>query len=329
MSKIDLTSAASNAGKAPDYSQKSCWYQIPEITKDIDTFYIPATEYIASSFEEGASDYAEIGNAEVLAGAPIEYDAHASAFQDSTNVFMPYYRQSGLRFAGEVWKETGTIDAAISGIPYDDITAALDYYFENYNEERPFIIAGHSQGSAMTKLVLKKYFKEHPEYYERMVAAYVVGYAVTKSELEEYPHLKFATGEADTGVIVSWNTEGPKNSEENVATAVLLPGAISINPLNWMLDDTYAPASENLGSYMPNEETGENEIVDVGADAQVNPERGVVVTNAAVEPLPEELAAVAAEFFGPDGRHASDYSYYYNNIKDNVAKRIAAYQAGR
>lgn len=80
---------------------------------------------------------------------------------------------------------------------------------------------------------------------------------------------------------------------------------------------------------MPNEETGENEIVDVGADAQVNPERGVVVTNAAVEPLPEELAAVAAEFFGPDGRHASDYSYYYNNIKDNAKKRIAAYKAGR
>ena len=27
--------------------------------------------------------------------------------------------------------------------------------------------------------------------------------------------------------------------------------------------------------------------------------------------------------------HASDYSYYYNNIKDNVAKRIAAYRASR
>jgi hypothetical protein len=34
---------------------------------------------------------------------------------------------------------------------------------------------------------------------------------------------------------------------------------------------------------------------------------------------------VAAEFFGPDGRHGEDYAFYYNNIKDNVAKRIAAY----
>jgi hypothetical protein len=62
-----------------------------------------------------------------------------------------------------------------------------------------------------------------------------------------------------------WNTEGPKNVEENVSTAVVRPNAICINPLNWRLDDTYAPASENLGSYMPNAETGEYEITDVGA----------------------------------------------------------------
>ncbi|SDC75804.1 hypothetical protein SAMN04487864_1211, partial [Succiniclasticum ruminis] len=34
-------------------------------------------------------------------------------------------------------------------------------------------------------------------------------------------------------------------------------------------------------------------------------------------------------FFGPDGRHDCDYIYYYNNIRDNVAKRIAAYKTGR
>ena len=158
-----------------------------------------------------------------------------------------------------------------------------------------------------------------------MVAAYLIGYSVTKDDLEEYPHLKFATGESDTGVIISWNTEGKKNVEENAHNVVVLPNAISINPLNWKLDDTYAPASENLGSYMPNEKTGVYEFTDVGADAQIDLARGVVVTNAKTEPLPEELVEIANEFFGPDGRHASDYSYYYNNIKDNVAKRIAAY----
>lgn len=313
--------------KTPDYSQKECWYKIPSITKDVDTFFIYPTEYIG--FNEGDPNYAPLDNEEMVQGAEIIYMSQANVFEDSTNLFMPYYRQAGLRYAGEVWKKTGNIDAAISGIPYEDITAALDYYFENYNNGRPFILAGHSQGSGIAKLVLKKYFKEHAEYYKRMVAAYVIGYAVTQDELDDYPHLKFATGENDTGVIISWNTEGPKNAEENVKTAVLLPNAISINPLNWKRDDTYAPASENLGSLVPNIDAGRFEIGEVGADAQVIPSRGVVVTHAEMEPIPDELLDLFNESFGPDGRHESDYAFYYNNIKDNVAKRIANYKSSR
>ena len=36
--------------EAPDYSREECWFKIPEISKDIDTFYVYATEYIMSSF---------------------------------------------------------------------------------------------------------------------------------------------------------------------------------------------------------------------------------------------------------------------------------------
>lgn len=311
----------------PDYSQKSSWYQIPEITKDVDTFYILATEYMG--FDEGAPNYAAMDEPEMVESAPFQYATNASAFEESTNVFLPFYRQSSLKYAGEVWRRDGNGDAALSGIPYEDITAALDYYFENYNNGRPFILASHSQGSAISKLVLKKYFKEHPEYYSRMVAAYVIGYAVTKDDLDANPHLKFASGESDTGVIISWNTEGKGNVENNVKTCVLYPNAISINPLNWKLDGTYAPTSENLGSLMLNEEQTQFVIGDVGADAQVIPERGVILTNAQIEPIPPEIAAVATEFFGPDGRHESDYTFYYNNIKANVAKRIATFKAGK
>ena len=191
----------------------------------------------------------------------------------------------------------------------------------NYNNGRPFILAGHSQGSAICTLVLQKYFKEHPEYYKRMVAAYIIGFSVTKDELKANPHLKFATGENDTGVIVSWNTEGAKNIKTNAPNAATLPNAISINPLNWKLDATYAPASKNLGSLVPDEKTGKTRIGDLGADAQVVPARGVIVTNAKFEPM--ELT----ELFGPQSFHNGDYIFYYNNLKDNVAKRIAAYRS--
>ena len=157
-----------------DYSKKENWYQIPEITKDVDTFYIYATEYIMSSLMEGAPEYASLDNEEMLQGAAGEYQLHATAYADATNVFMPYYRQCGMTVMKRAWKETGNVDAAIGGMPYGDIVAALDYYFEHLNGGRPFIIAGHSQGSAITKMVLKRYFKEHPDYYKRMVAAYPI-----------------------------------------------------------------------------------------------------------------------------------------------------------
>ena len=311
------STAAASAGKAPDYSQKSSWYQIPKVTKDVDTFFVYPTEYMAAN--EGDPDYAPLDNAEMLAGVKTNYPILASVYEDSTNVFMPYYRQAGMMFAAEEAKKSGDPRTAFATVPYSDITAALDYYFENYNNGRPFIIAGHSQGSGIVSLVLKDYFNEHPDYYERMIAAYVIGFSITKEYLEENTHLKFATGESDTGVIVSWNTEGPKNVEQNASNVVLLPNAISINPLNWKLDETYAPASENLGSRVLNEKTGEYEIKDIGADAKVVLNRGSVLTNADTEP-------VGGDTFGPQSYHNGDYALFFNNIKENVAKRIATYK---
>ena len=102
---------------------------------------------------------------------------------------------------------------------------------------------------------------------------------------------------------------------------VVLPGAISINPLNWKRDETYAPASMNKGSVVLNEETGELEVVDLGVDAQVHLARGVIVTNttAPVTDMPD--------YFGPASFHENDYSFFYCNLKENVAKRVAAWKA--
>ena len=303
-----------------DYSQKEHWYKIPEITKEVDTFFIYPTDYMAAN--EGDPDFAPLDNPEMLEGVEFDHLALSSVYEDATNLFMPYYRQAGMRYAAAVGRKTGDPRAAFATTPYGDITAALDYYFENYNNGRPFILAGHSQGSGIASLVLMNYFKEHPKYYERMVAAYIIGFAITKDYLEANPHLKFATGESDTGVIISWNTEGPKNVEGNARNTVVLPNAISINPLNWKLDETYAPASENLGSFVLNKETNKFEIGDIGADAQVVLSRGVILTNADSDPMGGE------EFFGPQSFHNGDYTFYYNNIKDNVAKRVAAYVSG-
>lgn len=304
---------------APDYAREDCWLQIPEITREVDTFFVYPTEYVGA--KEGDPDYAPLDNPDMREGAGNDRIIMASAFEDATNVFIPYYRQCSAYAMKRAYDSTGDVRAALAGIPYEDITAALDYYFENYNNGRPFIIASHSQDSAINSLVLKDYFREHPEYYERMVAAYLIGFSITKDYLDANPHLTFAAGESDTGVIVSWNTEGKQNVEENATNVVVMPGAISINPLSWKLDDEYAPASENLGSLLIDENAGTVSIGDIGADAQIDTQRGVIVTNAKSDPI------ALSQFFGPASFHNGDYTFYYNNIKDNVARRIVAYMA--
>jgi len=315
-----MSTLNNNLTKAIDYSQRTKWYKQPKITKEFDTFYIYSTMYFG--INEGDPDYATLDNAEMLAGIDIEHAIKSSVFEESTNLFIPFYRQSSMKYAAEIFQEDGSIDAALVGMPYGDITAALDYYFKNFNNGRPFIIAGHSQGAAILRLVLKKYFKEHPDYYKRMVAAYAIGYSITKEDLEANPHMKFATGETDTGVIISWHAEGPKNVEANapIPNVIIAKNGIAINPLNWKLDETYAPASENLGSIVGDEKTGKTEIRDIDGDAQVCLARGTVVTNA--KAVPNEMTDLA----GPQCYHQDDYAIFYNNIKANVAKRIAAYK---
>lgn len=304
------------AAVAPvDYSDKNNWMRQPDVTKDVDTVYIYPTEYIDDS--EGAPMFADINEKSMREPAQYTYLMQGTAYEDSTNVFVPFYRQINMAFASKLsGKEP---DAAFRGVPKTDVFAALDYYFKNLNGGRPFILAGHSQGSMMQSFVLAEYMKAHSEYLNRMVAAYVIGYSITENYLKANPHLKFAEKADDTGVIISWNTEGAANVDKK--NIVVLPSAISINPLNWKRDETYASAAENLGGYIYNEKSGKLEIVPNAADAQINLKRGVVITTT------KTVAPVSyTTIFGPDSYHESDYSLYYNNIKDNVAKRVAAYK---
>ena len=300
-----------------DYSDKANWLSLPERTKPYDTFYIYPSAY--EDYSEGAPVIGSIDDKGMHAGAQADLEEQGTAYETSTNVFAPYYRQ--MNFAAVMKATPEERNKVLSGTPLQDLYAALDYYFENYNEGRPFILAGHSQGSQMLTYILSEYMGKHPEYLKRMIAAYVIGYSITDDFLAKNKHLKFAEGADDTGVIISWNTEGPGNKDQK--NFVVLDGAISINPINWKLDDTYAPASENLGARIMNATTGKYEIIPEAADAKVDTERGVVVTTTKViEPIDDSLGMG----FGPDSFHHADYSLYYNNIVANVAERCAAYQ---
>ncbi|MBQ7567911.1 DUF3089 domain-containing protein [bacterium] len=325
---IDKNSASGPAQQdesTTDYADPASWYKIPEITKDADTFYIYPTVFI--DIRESAQNYASIGNPIMTAGVRMNYELQACVFEESTNLFVPYYRQANLKVLLQEYAyapDFDITDLLKDRSPQRDIWAALDYYFDNLNNGRPFILAGHSQGSTLARMILKDYFKEHPEYYERMIAAYVLGFSITKDDLEQNPHLRFAERPDDTGVIVSWNIEGPGN--KNAQNIVVLENSVSINPLNWKRDDTYASADENHGSWRLNEKTNRYELANLHADAQVDPERGVVICTTRETPF-IYVGAGLPELFGPESFNKGDYSLYFKNIQENIKTRIEAWKS--
>ena len=175
------------------------------------------------------------------AGEKAKFSLSATAFETVANIYSPYYRQSSAEVLLLPHAEQNKV---IGGAPTQDGLAAFDYYIEHFNKGRPFILAGHSQGSNVMVNVLAQYMGRHPDVYRRMIVAYVIGYSVTADYLAKNPELRFASGPDDTGVIVSYNTVAPTLK---MPDPVVWPGAMVINPITWTRTEATATPDQNLG----------------------------------------------------------------------------------
>jgi len=296
---------------ATDYSNPDNWMvQTTNPTHEVDVFYLYPTSVpgdcktLVGQIEEGMKHRA-YGN----------YLKGAEAFSSFTNMYAPYYRQ--ISGTGILTCKTADdlTQLCHDNEPRTDVYAALDYYFKHFNNGRPFVLASHSQGTAMMKSVMSEYMKMHPKYMKRMVAAYLVGFNITQKWLDDN-NLKFAEGETDTGVIISWHAEAPGATMFNLC---LSGGALSINPLNWKRDATPASIEENKGSVLVNTETNERQEVNGIADATLDLNRGVVIVTTTDNYIP------ANPVFGDKSFHLDEWLFYFQNVKENCWKRIAAY----
>lgn len=300
----------------PDYSKAKYWLSLPASSeKRVDVFFVYPTAW--SKIKKNDPNICDIDNPSMLEGSKITFNAQATAFETVGNLYSPYYRQADISCYTDL--SIDKRDSVIGGIPATEVISAFDYYIKNYNNGRPFILAGHSQGSNVLLFLLSKYMRENPDVYKRMIAAYVIGYSVTKDYLVKNPHLKFAEGSDDTGVIISYNTEAPGVNAKNI---VLLPGAISINPINWSREENPAKAEENLGSLkIDNVWNVTERNVKYFADARVDKTRGVVICSTA----DADKLAPANKTFPKGVFHSYDYPFYYYNIRENAEKRTEKY----
>lgn len=298
------------------YADPSQWISLPPTAlKPVDVFYLYPTVYARTS--DTASIYSERDDATLRGQATMAFQLQATAFAQVANLYAPMYRQ--VDAATVLSLPFDQRDSLLQQAPLEDAIAAFDYYIQHYNHDRPFILAGHSQGSDVLKLLLAGYMQEHPEVYARMVAAYCIGASITPAFLAEYSHLKFAQKSDDTQVIISYNTEGPGVTEPNL---IVSKDALVINPLSWSRTEEPVDAQNNLGSLLPGP-NGNPALLAGIADARLDLSRSVVICSTVEGKLP--VLASSAHF--PKGvYHSFDYALYYANIAENAMQRFTAYQ---
>ncbi len=226
-----------------DYRREENWLCCPHqaLSYPADVFYLCPTGYIKTP--KGPMT-CTVDNRGMRLRLQEHLEHCASAFATAGNFFAPYYRQASVECLLNL---QGDHLQAFADGPVTDILNAFHYYIRHFNQGRPFILAGHSQGSILMQAILSDYFKTYPKVQKRMIAAYCIGFSVTEDFMTKNPHLSFAEGRRDTGCIISFNTEAPGYEGPNIT---LLPNALVINPISWTRDESLAPASQSLGSHL-------------------------------------------------------------------------------
>jgi hypothetical protein len=303
----------------PEYSDKTAWVSKPNlIDKEVDVFYIYPTIY---SGKEPAN--MDIYNSSLREFAEGLLKAQAGVYSPHANLFAPFYRQQTAANQSMVANNGGKNAYADPNfrVGYEDVECAFDYYIENLNEGRPFILAGHSQGSeVLIELLRNRLCRKDLQ--KKLVAAYPIGYSLTKKDLENYPWIKLANGETDTGVVITYNTQGPDAGE----SPVLLTGAVAINPLNWKTDSTPAERNENLGAKFFYDKTGEViEHISEFCGAYIDTETGALIATKLKTVQSDKIDLINLGRWSKEVYHKFDYAFFYENITENVRKRIEAY----
>ncbi|MCZ6620250.1 MAG: DUF3089 domain-containing protein, partial [Gammaproteobacteria bacterium] len=241
---------------APDYANSHHWAALPgredladvvpvgaypdnQASAEVDVFFIHPTTYLTSDSWNQPLEH------ETTNTMTDEFVLRnqASVFNGCCKIYAPRYRQATLYSFFDLEGDGGrAIDLA-----YEDVLTAFHYYLEHYNHGRPFILAGHSQGSTHSDKLLAEEIAG-TELQERMVAAYPIGYFLDGSN-----GIPVCNTPTETGCQVTWNTVG-------MAAAQFRDPAkdICVNPLSWQTDGAHASHALNLGA-VAHEVAGEPE----------------------------------------------------------------------
>ena len=246
---------------------------------------------------------AEIDDAEI--NAKTDYSTilyQASVFNENCRVFAPRYRQAHIK---SFYVHTEDADKAFE-IAYADLKAAFVFYLENYNYNRPIIIASHSQGTKHAGRLLKEFF-ENKSLHNQLVCAYIIGMAVPD---DYFTVLKPCTDSLSTGCFVSWRTFKSGSADPDFISEEKFKSVV-INPLTWTNENGPVSSKLNKGGVLKNF----NRVVPKVVSTQIH-------NNILWSSKPNVPGKI---IYTQKNYHIGDINLFYMNIRKNAAARIHAF----
>lgn len=298
---------------ATDYSKQQNWAALPTMqdnadwtpdglqnrqdSAQVDVFFIHPTTDVTGFKGNAELDSKMINNQ--TDNFPIKFQA--SVFNESCKVYAPRYRQAALNnfFIKNTEKSQQAFDVA-----YQDVKEAFEYYLKNYNNGRPIIIAGHSQGSMHAQRLLREFFDGKP-LQKQLVEAYIIGFPTKENQFQ---FIKVSEAADTFGGYISYSTFGLDSKVVKIIPEY--DHAVSVNPLNWSTTTEFVSSQENNGSLTKRSNTIVKHLF------------GAKNGNGILE------IQKPGEGFTPLSQknyHIYDYSLFYINIRENVALRIKKY----
>lgn len=293
---LAICSNSKASDKTSRYGDVSYWFQSSRETDNtlVDVFYVLPTCIRDWTDQNGVvQHYADVTDERQHRLMKASYVLAESIFADSCNFFAPYYRQ--LTF--DSWMEGEQVVDERFPAAMDDVKDAFSYYIQHKNNGRPFILAGFSQGGKAV-IELLKILPEDVQ--KRMVAAYVIGFTISEKELQTYKNIKPATGVADTGVTICYNSV----ASENAIPSILSGNSVCINPLNWRTDTVPAILDDTVTVHL---NTDQHVLILSGLDTKYYYKPNL------------------SKLFGEGCFHLQELSFYKEALLENVKQRIRNY----
>jgi len=344
MLKPDGEFNEANMFATPDYSKNESWATLPARNDESDlvpegiiassnngdapvnVFYIHGT-----GFTSGQSWASPIDKHSATAeNSRFSLANEASLFNGCCNIYAPRYREASIfTYISVNGNERDRILAAV----YPDIARSFDYFLKNFNNNKPFIIVSHSQGTHHAMTLVKEVIDASP-LAKKLVAAYMIGGIMKPVSYEYINSLKTISAcenATDINCIIHWDTYGIGGAERIFKSKET---ALCTNPLTWTTDEKMAHKELHLGAA---EISGAYTMNLYGADKAQNikfsPPKPVTTgfTHAQCKEGILYVADLSATEYAKLGSmkdksyHGIDLPLFHMNIRQNVQARIKHY----